>query len=258
MHAGRCFVISMLLLAALFLAQSACAGPGEGADKPIPETASPEKTVYLTFDDGPSEITLLILNVLKEHHVPATFFACGNVTEFGRKVYNRILDEGHTLGNHTFYHRYDKIYASADAFEKDVVRLDDLFCKFTETRPRLLRFPGGSNNSIAKTADGASLMPELVKRMTRQGYRHCDWNVDSKDYAANAGNADAIVKTVVGGVAKHDEAIVLMHDSYLRAATAEALPNIIMELRAKGCAFKALSAESFNVQFLTRSAEVSK
>src|SRR5690554_2031893 len=70
MHAGRRFVISMLLLAALFLAQSACAGAAEDANKPIPETASSEKTVYLTFDDGPSEITLLILDVLKEHHVP--------------------------------------------------------------------------------------------------------------------------------------------------------------------------------------------
>ncbi|MFO7907913.1 MAG: polysaccharide deacetylase family protein [Pirellulaceae bacterium] len=258
MHAGYRVLLLMVVLAAVSLAQSAGAGSGENALEQSAEKTNPEKAVYLTFDDGPSKVTLKILDVLKEHDMPATFFVCGNVTEFGRKAYKRILDEGHALGNHTFSHRYETIYASPEAFEQDVVRLDNLFCKFTETRPRLLRFPGGSNNGIAKTANGASMMPELVKRMTRQGYRHCDWNVDSKDYAANAGDADAIVKTVVEGVGKHDEAIVLMHDSYLRAATAKALPEIIRKVRARGYVFKTLSQESFNVQFLKSESESAK
>ena len=218
------------------------------------------KAVYLTFDDGPSRTTLAILDVLKQHEVPATFFVCGNVTEFGRTVYNRILDEGHALGNHTFSHRYDKIYSSVEAFERDVARLDDLIFNFTETRPRLLRFPGGSNNTVAKNAqrDNGNIAQELVNRMAQKGYRHFDWNVDSHDYGANAKNPEAIAKTVVEDAAKYDQAIVLMHDSYLRAATAEALPLIIKELRAKDYTFEPLSSESFAVQFLKPVVETSE
>jgi len=243
----------MVVVSAAFLT----GGATFAEEDKTPENASepPVKTVYLTFDDGPSKITLTILDILKKHDVPATFFVCGNVTEFGRTVYNRILDEGHALGNHTFSHRYDNIYASVDAFDRDVARLDDLIFKFTDTRPRLLRFPGGSNNTVAKNARHDNIAQELVNRMAQKGYRHFDWNVDSHDYGAEAKNAEAIAKTVVENAAKLDQAIVLMHDSYLRAATAEALPRIIKELRAKNYSFEALSSESFAVQFLKPVAE---
>ena len=94
MPADRRVVLPMLLLSAVFLcARAASAGsPDPPAAAPAP-AAAPEKTVYLTFDDGPSEITPTLLDVLKEHEAAATFFVCGNVTEFGNTVYNRILDE---------------------------------------------------------------------------------------------------------------------------------------------------------------------
>lgn len=232
-------------------------GAAHGREEEAPEDAAepPAKTVYLTFDDGPSRVTLTILDVLNKYDVPATFFVCGNVTQFGRKVYNRIIDDGHALGNHTFSHRYDKVYASLEAFERDVTRLDDLIFKFTNTRPRLLRFPGGSNNRIAKNSNGNDIAQELVNRMAQKGYRHFDWNVDSHDCGVHGQDADAIAKAVVEDAARHDQAIVLMHDSGLRAATAEALPQIIKELRAKDYAFQALSSESFAVQFVKPTAE---
>lgn len=247
--AGAC-LLRTLLAGVFFFALDAFADSSDGAASDQSQAVSSPKAVYLTFDDGPSEVTLAILDTLKEHEAVATFFVCGNVTEFGNTVYNRILDEGHVLGNHTFSHRYDKVYASVDAFEQNVARLDDLIHTFTGTRPRLLRFPGGSNNGITKGPDGTSITHELVSRMAKKGYRHFDWNVDSRDYGVNARNADAIAKTVTEGVLRHDEAIVLMHDSYLRAATAKALPAIIRELRSKGYAFKTLSDTSFAVQFL--------
>jgi peptidoglycan/xylan/chitin deacetylase (PgdA/CDA1 family) len=247
---GRRFFVFACVLglsSTAFAASDTFSGNDPKSEKTEP---IPQKTVYLTFDDGPSEITLKVLDTLKEHKAPATFFVCGNVTDFGRDAYKRILDEGHALGNHTFSHAYDKVYKSADAFEQNVARLDDLIHKFTGMRPRLLRFPGGSNNRITKGPDGRSITYDLVNRMVKQGYRHFDWNVDSRDYGANAKNADAIAKTVIEGVLKHDQAIVLMHDSYLRTASAKALPSIIAELRVKGYSFKTLSAQSFNVQFL--------
>ncbi len=251
MPADRRVVLPMLLLSAVLLcARAASAGsPDPPAAAPAP-AAAPEKTVYLTFDDGPSEITPTLLDVLKEHEAAATFFVCGNVTEFGNTVYNRILDEGHALGNHTFSHRYSTVYKSADAFEQNVARLDDLIHRFTGTRPRLLRFPAGSNNRITRGPDGKSITHDLVNRMAKQGYRHFDWNVDSVDHGANASDARAIARTVVEGVLKRDQAIVLMHDSYTHAATVEALPLILRELRSQGYVFKPLSETSYTVQFL--------
>ena len=108
-------VLPMLLMSAVLIsARAVSAGCGAPCtDYPAP-AVPPEKTVYLTFDDGPSEITLTILDALKEHEAAATFFVCGNVTEFGNTVYNRFLDEGHALGNQKFSHRYST-YISADA-----------------------------------------------------------------------------------------------------------------------------------------------
>ncbi|HOD52612.1 MAG TPA: polysaccharide deacetylase family protein [Candidatus Hydrogenedentes bacterium] len=256
MHGGRHFIVVSVFWGMLLFALGA---PGDSGEAPEGKpAAAPEKTVYLTFDDGPSEVTPVILDLLKEHEAAATFFVCGNVTEFGDKVYNRILDEGHALGNHTFSHSYNKVYASADTFEQNVARLDDLIYKFTGARPRLLRFPGGSNNRITKGPDGKSITCELVDRLAKQGYRHFDWNVDSFDYGPNAKDSDAIAKTVVAGVVKRSEAIVLMHDSYPHMATAKALPVIIRELRSQGYAFKALSGESFTVQFLKPSRQAAE
>ena len=251
MPASRWIVFSLRLCAAFLCNLAVFADPADlEAAGPASAPSPAVKTVYLTFDDGPSELTPALLDVLKEHEAAATFFVCGNVTEFGNTVYNRILDEGHALGNHTFSHQYSVVYKSADAFEKNVARLDDLFFQFTKTRPRLLRFPAGSNNRITRGPDGKSITHELVNRMAKLGYRHIDWNVDSLDHGVNAKSSEAIAKTVIEGVLKRDQAIVLMHDSYTHAATVAAVPVIIRELRSKGYVFSSLSETSYTVQFL--------
>ncbi|HOF41189.1 MAG TPA: polysaccharide deacetylase family protein [Candidatus Hydrogenedentes bacterium] len=251
MPASRWIVFPLLLCAVFLCTRAVCA---DSSALPAADSASAPppgvKTVYLTFDDGPSELTPALLDVLKQHEAAATFFVCGNVTEFGNRMYNRILDEGHALGNHTFSHQYRTVYKSADAFEKNVARLDDLIFRFTGTRPRLLRFPAGSNNRITRGPDGKSITHELVDRMAKLGYRHVDWNVDSLDHGVNASSSEAIAKTVIEGVLKRDQAIVLMHDSYTHAATVEAVPVIIRELRSKGYIFSPLSETSYTVQFL--------
>ena len=75
-------------------------------------------TAYLTIDDGPSENTLLILDILKEYNIPATFFVTGYNDSGDKKIYKRILSEGHALGNHTCSHNFNTIYRSVDAFGK--------------------------------------------------------------------------------------------------------------------------------------------
>lgn len=234
----------------LFAAAAATGEEVSAPDQPPPASAEAEApVVYLTFDDGPSENTVKILDTLKEHQVPATFFVCGNVTEFGRTVYNRIIDEGHAIGNHTFSHSYAKVYASVEAFKADVKKLDDLIFTFTGKRTRLLRYPGGSNNRVNTNGTGRSVMHEIVPAMLKEGYAHFDWDIDSFDSGKNVKDKDAIVAAVVDGCGSRPRAIVLLHDSYPRVATTEALPEIIETLKARGFRFEALSETSYTRRF---------
>jgi peptidoglycan/xylan/chitin deacetylase (PgdA/CDA1 family) len=82
--------------------------------------------VYLTFDDGPSENTDRILDILDDYNVKATFFVIGqDPVEYG-DTYKRIVDEGHTIGMHSYSHNYSKIYASEEAFIEDYNQIHDL------------------------------------------------------------------------------------------------------------------------------------
>ena len=102
------------------------------------------KRVYLTFDDGPSSNTIKILDILKEKDVKATFFVVGRLSDTTTPIYKRIVDEGHTLGMHSYTHVYKDIYPSEDAFEYDLDRIQALIYEQTGVLSKYYRFPGGS------------------------------------------------------------------------------------------------------------------
>lgn len=93
---------------------------GSGGAEAESEAEDLRKQVFLTFDDGPSRNTDLILDILKEYDVKATFFVIGKTDEASKAAYKRIVEEGHTLGMHSYSHAYDKVYASREAFEEDL------------------------------------------------------------------------------------------------------------------------------------------
>ncbi|MBO4461285.1 MAG: polysaccharide deacetylase family protein, partial [Lachnospiraceae bacterium] len=120
-------------------------------DDPEPEDPNDNvdpnaKKVYLTFDDGPSHNTELILDILKEYNVKATFFVIGRNDEYSKSLYKRIVDEGHTIALHSYTHRYSSIYASLDAYKEDLQKISDLVYDATGVRSKFIRFPGGSSN----------------------------------------------------------------------------------------------------------------
>ena len=86
------------------------------------ESAEDVREVYLTFDDGPSIYTDEILDILAEYDVKATFFVIGKTDDVSVAAYKRIVDEGHTLGMHSYSHRYSQVYASKDAFIDEIGR----------------------------------------------------------------------------------------------------------------------------------------
>jgi peptidoglycan/xylan/chitin deacetylase (PgdA/CDA1 family) len=216
-----------------------------------PPTGPTGKTIYLTFDDGPSKSTVKILDILRNHGVKATFFVIGNTAEEGQELYRRIISEGHALGNHTFSHDYRKIYASPEAFKRDVERLGTLLEEATGRKPDILRFPGGSNNKLSWRYGGKGVMGRIAKAMQDEGYQYFDWNVSSTDAAAPVQEKDVIIGSVLSASANKKEAIVLMHDNSMKTTTLEALPVIIEELKKRGFTFNVLRKSSFTFQFLT-------
>ena len=183
--------------------------------------------VYLTFDDGPSKYTDEILDILSEHEVKATFFTIGK--EGYDDQYKRIVAEGHTLGMHSFSHKYSSIYASLDAFAEDVSSIASFLEERTGIRPTYYRFPGGSSNKVSKVP-----AQDMIHYLSENGYVYYDWNVSSEDAASAMKDANVIVKNVVNGVGNKTTAVVLMHDAASKRSTVEALPIIIETLQKKG------------------------
>ena len=125
----------------------------------------PEKTVYLTFDDGPSDrITPKILDVLDSENVKATFFIVGRQAERRGYLIRREAESGHTVAVHSYTHEYKDIYSSPRALLADIDRCNDVIEKYTGRRAAVYRFPGGSYGLSAKlvAAVGAARMKKIL------------------------------------------------------------------------------------------------
>ncbi len=186
------------------------------------------KTAYLTFDDGPSENTERILDILKEAGVPATFFViAAENNEEHLPLLERTLAEGHCIGLHSCTHEYREIYASAEAFWQDIDALKQKLEPYCGSSFAVLRFPGGSSNTVSHKYGGSGLMEELIPQAKERGYAVVDWNVTAEDSVGGTPSANTIASRVIRGCKDKNQAIILMHDSSTNAATAEALPVIL-------------------------------
>ena len=181
--------------------------------------------VYLTFDDGPSGNTVSVLDTLKANDIKATFFVVNTDISLHQDLYKRIVDEGHTLGIHTFSHRYNQIYTSVEEYLADFNQMYEKVYSLTGVKPTVFRFPGGSINTYNR-----HVYMEIIAEMLRRGFVYYDWNVASGDAGATFTPAE-IHAAVVNGCRNKQKSIVLMHDSSTKAATAAALQGIIDSLK---------------------------
>lgn len=184
-----------------------------------------EKRVYLTFDDGPSKNTEKILDVLKEYDIQATFFVIGREDDFSKKMYQRIVSEGHTLGMHSYSHEYSKIYQSKKSFFRDLRKINDLLYEATGEEPIYYRFPGGTSNQVSKVP-----MKTLIKGLTEQGKVYFDWNAMSGDASGKNLTKRQMINNVLEDVKIHNTSIVLMHDNADKTNTVKILPELLDEL----------------------------
>jgi peptidoglycan/xylan/chitin deacetylase (PgdA/CDA1 family) len=181
--------------------------------------------IYLTFDDGPSIYTTEILDTLAKYNVKATFFVIGKTDNDSKEIYKRIVNEGHTLGMHSYSHRYDRIYKSVEDFDKDFTKLWKLLYDTTGYKPSIYRFPGGSDNQVSNTK-----MDDFIGYLNEKYIVYFDWNVVSGDATSKEYTKKQLVDNIIKGVTGKERAIVLMHDSQTKKATADSLPKLIQAL----------------------------
>ena len=184
------------------------------------------RRVYITFDDGPSSQTDTILDILNEYEVKATFFVTGKADSKYTDIYKRIVDEGHTLGMHSYSHRYSELYESLEGFQTDLHQLRTFLYETTGAWSTIYRFPGGSSNTVSKVD-----MKELINYLALENITYYDWNVASGD-DRNGITKELIVSNVMTGVPKFENAMILLHDASDKQATVDALPEIIEQVQA--------------------------
>ncbi|WP_426347993.1 polysaccharide deacetylase family protein [Alloiococcus sp. CFN-8] len=207
-----------------------------------------EKTVFLTFDDGPStESTNKILDILKENDVKATFFVWGETLEQSqgqRDSLKRALEEGHAIGNHSYSHRYDFLYPNGevdyDNFFEDFGKADKLLKEVLgeDFQTRVIRLPGG-----AMSWKG---LDKIKDKLKEDNVAYVDWNVDSGDAASGHHSKEKILASIKEGVeylqsANINQVTILMHDTNPKVSTVEALPEVIAYLKEQGYQFKTLT-----------------
>lgn len=202
--------------------------------------------VYLTFDDGPSSNTAEILDLLAQYNVKATFFVVGKTDEESVAMYKRIVEEGHTLGMHSYSHKYSVIYDSLENFSEDFTQIQNYLYDVTGTDCIYYRFPGGSSNKVSNTD-----MNEFIGYLNDQGVTYFDWNVASGDATSQAYTAQDLVDNVMQDVVKYKTSVVLMHDADNKDKTVEALGMILEQLKEQGAEVLPIDSDTAVVQHIS-------
>ena len=200
-----------------------------------PTTSSGKGIIYLTFDDGPKEgTTNVILDILKEEGVKATFFVTNNGPDY---LIQREYNEGHTVGLHTASHNYSIVYKSVDSYYNDLTSVQNRVKRLTGYTSKIIRFPGGSSNTVSKNYS-KGIMTILTKDVVNKGYRYYDWNIDSDD-AGGTNTSSGVYNNVVKYLNKNRSNMILMHD--IKPHTKDALRSIIRYGKNNGYTFEKIT-----------------
>ncbi len=165
------------------------------------------KTMYLTFDDGPTaENTCAVLDTLKEKGVKATFFVVGENVKKNPEVAKRIVEEGHTIGIHCNNHDYNTLYASVESYLTDFEEAYKTVYEVTGVKVWLYRFPGGSINAYNE-----AVRKEIIAEMTERGFVYFDWNASLED-AVKKSDPDTLIQNAKESTLGRKRVVMLAHD----------------------------------------------
>ncbi|WP_378952201.1 polysaccharide deacetylase family protein [Pelosinus sp. sgz500959] len=205
---------------------------------PVTEPYYGDKVIYLTFDDGPDlENTPLILDILKENNIKATFFVLGTEVKKYPDLLKRVYDEGHAIGNHSYNHIYRDLYQSEHTYIEQLHHNDDIIKSIINVRPHISRAPGGSAGNFTKA---------YWNILKQQGYIEVGWNISSGD--ASHAKAEQLLNNIIQQTEKNtflwSHAILLMHDGKGHSETVKALPRIIKFYKEKGFTFQIINSKT--------------
>ena len=196
-------------------------------------------TVYLTFDDGPGDHTNWLLDILKMYNVSATFFVTGNGDD---ATIAREYREGHAIGLHTLSHKYSYIYRNVDNFFDDLYAVQDRVRAITGETSMLMRFPGGSSNTVSRRYDGGKhIMSTLTWEVENRGFTYFDWNILSGDAGETTDTGEIVAR--VTSALHPGENVVLQHD--VKDYSVAAVEEIIKFGKNNGYKFEKLTNKSF-------------
>lgn len=198
-----------------------------------------KKTVYITFDDGPSDNTFNVLEILHQEGVKATFFVLGNQAKSHPELIDSIWEQGHAIGNHTYNHNYHDLYSGFTEFWNQIKQTEEIIQGITGVRPQLIRAPGGTYDHFDNT---------YFNLLKQAGYKVMDWTVDSGDSKRKGVPASEILKESTMDM-KSSQVILLLHDGGGHQESVKALPDIIARYKAAGYDFGLLDETVEPVQF---------
>ena len=206
------------------------ASTAEPTIKPTDDTTT--KKVYLTFDDGPGPYTEKLLDILDRYNVKATFFVTNGKPDY-QNLIAQEAQRGHTVAIHSASHDYAKIYQSVDAYFADFDEMNSIITAQTGKAADLVRFPGGSSNTISKKYC-YGIMSQLVCAVEERGFRYCDWNVSSGD-AGGTTSTSQVAANVIAGIKGNNVSVVLQHD--IKNFSVDAVEQIIQWGLSEGYTF---------------------
>lgn len=209
--------------------------------------AGDEKWAFLTFDDGPTYNTNKVLDILDQKDVHATFFVYGsNLEEIAsQEALKRTIYEGNAIGNHTFSHSYSALYPNnqvdtnkfLEEFDSNNNRMKEILGDDFSTN--VLRMPGGhSTRSYYNDPN----LPLFDQALLDRGIVNIDWDALNGDADGKQYTVDQLVDNVKNTVRSKSQTVVLMHDTYGKDSTVEALPQIIDYLKANNYQFKVIKS----------------
>ncbi len=198
-------------------------------DYSLAEVQNCGKEIYLTFDDGPSDrVTPKILDILKENDIRATFFVVGKNAVTRKNIIKREIDEGHTVGIHSYSHCYSEIYQSPESLLNDIDRCNQVIKNITGKSACVYRFPGGS----------FGLDNKFISAVCDRDLRYVDWNASTRDAEIIDATPTQLYDAAISTPANREKIVLLSHDATDKTATVDALQSIIDYYKQKNYAFK--------------------
>ncbi len=182
-----------------------------------------DKEIALTFDDGPHEKTIEILDVLLKYNAKATFFCIGKQIEKHPEILKRIIAEGHNVGNHSYSHSNWNGFFSTKKIASEIEQTEKLIAQFTHKKTRLYRPPFGVTN------------PNIAKAVLKTNQKVIGWNIRSLDTVIK--NEDLILERIKKRI--QPGSIVLLHDT--SAKTVSVLEQLLLFLQTEG--YKTITIE---------------